>query len=201
MTPANIGNPLYAPTVALIRNLLHNPYGVRWTVQGFGMLRCYFEEDKRFRLNVWHSALAVKNVSTIHDHPWHLRSYIIAGEMRNTRYDVQWSVAGPVATHRYQKIQTGEGGGPVEEPRHCRLMPRPVEILRPGDWYAQRANEIHLSEYTDGTVTLNERERLEDGEHAYVFWPKDGPWVDAEPREATKLEVLDACRAALEQFP
>jgi hypothetical protein len=75
----------------------------------------------------------------------------------------------------------------------------PVENYWPGDKYAQAAKEIHVSKYIDGTVTLNERRIVGDGEHARVFW-ESGDWVDAEPRAATEDEVDGVLRQALRKW-
>ena len=71
---------------ATVRDVLEHPYPREWTVQGFGMLRTYLDPDKRFRLNVWHSKLAIPNVSIVHDHPWHFTSWVMGGNFTNVRY-------------------------------------------------------------------------------------------------------------------
>lgn len=185
-------------TRALARSIFDKPFEHEWTVQGFGMLRTYLDPDKRWRLNVWHSGLAVPNVSIIHDHPWDFNSLILAGEFYNTRYTND--VLNSPATHMVQRIRTGEGGGPEGEPVSVALLAHPREIYWAGDIYSQKAEEVHASSYADGTVTLNDRTRRPDPDHALVFWPFGEEWVDAEPRAATRKEIIIATSAAREQF-
>lgn len=172
----------------------------QWTVQGFGFLRTYFgpaDNPKRFRLNLWDHRFSVKNVSTIHDHPWDLTSLIIAGHMQNQRYVL--ADYGATPSHSYTTIRTGEGGGLIKDPtRLAYLEPKLREIYDPGESYSQKADEIHETIFDDGTVTLNER--IGDTEHARVFWPYGTEWVDAIPREASRDEVSDAVLGSLRRF-
>lgn len=182
---------VFRATRALVRGLIAETLAHRrladCTVQGFGMLRTYLDADKVWRLNVWHASIAVPNVSTIHDHPWDFQSLVVAGTFRNLRYYPARHPEDGVP-HSHMRIKTGEGGGPAGDPMTTRLVAGPTEIYRAGTVYRQRAEEIHESGYADGTVTLNERRRRPDGEHANVFW-REGHWVDAEPRQATWDEV------------
>lgn len=188
----------------LVSRILTDP-ATEWSVQGFGMMRTYFgprENVKQFRLNIWDAALAVPGVSTIHDHPWHFESVIIAGKFRNQRFNfLDANVTSIEPTHDYTTIKTGEGGGPVKEPmRSCVLRPMRQEIFGPGNEYSQMAEEIHETVYDDGCVTLNRRTKVGDGEHARVFWPFGTAWVDAEPRMATKKEIKQTVEKALAGF-
>jgi hypothetical protein len=203
-------------TRQLIHELLTRPFQYEWTngsvhatrewsVQGFGMLRTYLDPAKRYRLNVWHSRFKMPHVSTIHDHPWHFTSWIIAGRFLNQRHTIKtvhyaagrYRVSAAPPNFHCQRIKTGPGGGPAGEVSDVFLLPLQPELYDAGDTYHQRADEVHASHYEDGTVTLNDRTRLEDGEHARVFWPYGTKWVDAQPRAATELEVWQATRAAL----
>jgi len=172
-----------------------------WTVQGFGFLRTYFgppEAPKRFRLNLWNSRFAVPNVSTIHDHPWHFKSVIVAGFFCNVRYRVCNGL-----THHFTTIRTGEGGGMEKSPiMNAALQAQRPELYSPGDMYFQEASEIHETLFVDGSVTLNERTPRADGdgEHARVFWPYGSNWVDALPRAATRDEVAEAVSHSLKEW-
>jgi hypothetical protein len=164
-------------------------YHLDWTVQGFGMLRCYpdrLDSSKRFRLNIWDSRLMVPGVSVIHDHPWSFDSWIINGDFYNIRY-VEDAFSGD--EYSFMVIKTGEGGGPDGSAGMMRLRPAPAEHYSTGEKYHQDPTEIHMSAYANGTVTLNDRTRVGDGEHARVFWPRGQSWVDAEPRKATRDEI------------
>lgn len=185
---------------ALVRSILERPHAYEWTVQGFGMMRAYPDRDKRWRLNIWDSRLAVPNVSTIHDHPWHFQSWVLSGAFTNIRYQCLEREIDSRLDLPYMRwrIQTGEGGGPREAASACFLRKSAVESLKRGMTYSQRADEVHESRYVDGCVTINDRRRLPDGEHAYVFWPAGGHWVDAEPRAATFTEIRRTLGLALE---
>ena len=190
---------------AMVRNILENELGCIaaaqlsriWSVQGFGMLRTFFDKDKRWCLNIWDAALAMPNVSTIHDHPWSFDSWIISGEFVNQRF-IQYNYNGEL--FEYAVIKTGEGGGPDGERGKTYLRAEPAERYLRGNKYHQDATEIHLSAYEDGTVTLNDRTRVGDDEHAHVFWPAGQEWVDAIPRPATETEVLSTVQKALERW-
>jgi hypothetical protein len=189
----------------LIRQILLWPEHSQWTVQGFGFLRTYFgppDEPKRFRLNLWDSKFMVDNVSTIHDHPWHFTSVVVAGALGNQRYVMHDAPRDATHdTHHFTTIKTGEGGGMEKSPiSSCVLIPQKVEIYSPGDTYYQTAPDIHETIYKDGTVSLNERVPTGDGEHARVFWPYGTNWVDAMPRPATDEEVSDAVSRSLARW-
>lgn len=184
---------------ALVRNVLENPAGREWSVQGFGMMRTYIDPQKVYRLNVWDSRFQVPGVSTIHDHPWDFISWIMGGQFTNRRY-VEDYTRGEFYDHAL--IHTGIGGDNSDTMRGktagiVRLRAEPDEVYQPGDTYRQVAEEIHASLYTNGTVTLNERVRRPDGDHAKVYWPQGQQWVDAQPRLATPSEVSQVLALAL----
>lgn len=189
-------SPECAALRVAIKSILIHAHQHEWTVQGFGMMRTYLPfgpNPKRFRLNVWNAAMAVPHVSTMHDHPWSFQSWIINGNFRNTRFledqynGDDWS---------YSTIMCGiMGDNATRAQSRIRLRALPTEHYRTGDTYKQDASEIHVSEYDDGTVTLNDR--VGDTEHARVFWPAGLEWVDAKPRAATEMEIATARALAL----
>lgn len=188
---------------ALTKRVLSSP-GTKFSVQGFGMMRTYLDEDKEWRLNIWHSSLRVPNVSTIHDHPWHFDSWVVSGKFYNNRF-VVFDRPGhhPQVTDQemdYMTIRTGEGGGPTGEIKTCYLSRQPTEFYKAGDRYKQEASEVHETRYEDGAVTLNYRRRVGTGEHARVFWPHGQGWVDAEPRPATPQEVQGVLASVRESW-
>lgn len=183
---------------ALAKTGLRNADRLLWTVQGFGMLRTYLDDAKRFRLHVWTQALKTHDVSTHHDHPWHFRSFVLAGRLYNTRYVETEGHDDRGERFWQQKIQCGECGGPKAEPEEVFLRRCVTETYHPGDVYSQRANEVHSTHYVDGTVSLVDRAMLEDPDHAFVFWPWDKQWVTAKPRAARDHEVREAVARALE---
>jgi hypothetical protein len=195
-----------------VKRMLVHSYLYDWTVQGFGMMRTYLsgpEYPKQFRLNIWDSALMVSNVSLIHDHPWRFKSRIINGQFCNIRFVESdtpnskfFSEGGPSYgdPYDYAVIKTGEGGGPDGERGRVNLSSMPTEIYNTGDTYQQEPTEIHMSVPGSSTITLNDRTRVGDGEHARVFWPAGREWVDAMPRPATDLEIVEVTARALEKW-
>lgn len=178
--------------------VLENPHNWDWTVQGFGMLRTYLDSDRKRRLNIWDKRLATPNVSLIHDHPWDFRSFILAGHLMNVRF-----VDDPLGQlFEYAKIQCGPNGGmcPSSAKNTIRLRAYSNEIYRAHETYEQKAEEIHLTDFTDGTVTLNVRNFRPDTEHARVFWTAGQQWVDAKPRAAADYEVEAVVSNALKIF-
>lgn len=171
----------------------------RWTVQGFGMLRTYLPDD--MRLNVWSSALAVPEASLIHDHPWDFESYIVAGELRNTRLTEKpvFSTATRVLLE-YRVIKPGEGLRFLTPAQRIALHVGHAERYIEGTTYHQAADEVHISDPTDGTVTLNKRTRGERPDEARVFWHVGKEFVSAEPRTATMEEAAEACRYSLQRW-
>lgn len=169
-----------------------------WTVQGFGMIRTYLDEEKRWRLNVWDNALKVPNVSEIHDHPWDFQSWILCGHLANTRFKLG-SPQDPLSLpYQHVQIKTGEGGGPVGPVDKVYLTTIKPEVYDPGCGYLQNRNEIHITKARSGTVTLNDRTPPTPEHTANIYWPS-GPWVNAEPRPASKAEVFNAVSLARRQ--
>jgi hypothetical protein len=129
-------------------------HGNEWSVQGFGMLRLYIRTIGR--LHIWDSALRYPNVSMIHNHSWDLKSTVVAGCIRNTRFTRE-----PLMGRKYvgQRLVTGYNTRMVTPIEDVRLLDWPAETYLPGDVYAQRAAEIHRTDATDGTVTIMARRR------------------------------------------
>lgn len=187
-------SPEFHALRASIKNVLLHPAGVEWSIQGFGFIRTYLGDGKRWRLNVWDVGLAT-NASTIHDHPWDFKSWIISGRFFNQRYI---ETTGSL-THSWHKMRTGMDSDLVPlEGGDVSLAPLALEHYWPGDTYRQGADEIHESRYHTGTVTLNER--VGDTEHARMFWPYGDKWRDAMPRVATLREIVNTTENALSQW-
>lgn len=193
-------NIAFLATQEFVLRTLENHDKHEWTTMSFGMIRTYLDPKKRWRLNVWDDRLQVPNVSIIHDHPWSFGSLNIVGELTNIRYNSIDVIGDAAGTHLYHKIVTGEGGGPAEAPRKCRLIPKPEETYFAGGYYHQYAEEVHETSYLRGTVTLNDRTPASADHTARVFWPVGTNWVDAMPRIATSGEIRAAIDAALERF-
>jgi hypothetical protein len=178
----------------LLEYILSNPHTHEWSVQGLGMLRLYL--NKRDRLSIWHNGLRKEGATPIHDHYWSFRSWILAGELRNTRYRQSQKPWGE-DYWRY-RIQTGEKPEKqiLEGPLPDVLRSHPTEIYHAGDSYHQHAIEAHQTEFQDGTVTLIRRlEYLPKTDEAYVWGPVGYEFNSAEPRPATSGEIELAVNA------
>jgi hypothetical protein len=179
-------------TKLLVKAILEHAEHFNWTLQGFGMLRLYL--SKNLRLHVWTNVGKVPNVSTVHDHPWHFKSTVVAGQISNRLYKV---VTGLPATHQFMTIKCGEGGCAMSEPEYIRLESDGTYHLHEGQSYAESKDQIHESVPAIGTVTLVERIFSGDPDLARVFWPIGEKWVSAEPRPATVAEVTEIADQAL----
>jgi hypothetical protein len=164
-----------------------------WQIQGFGMLRMYLSDQ--YRLNIWDSRYRVPNVSLMHTHPWDFESLIVAGELTNYRF----SFSPDGDEYDRALIKPGPGGGLTTNDGRVTLRCHAKETYWSGGVYAQNANEIHVSAPTDGTVTLNRRQRVGE-DLAHVYWPAGKSWVSAEPRNATEEEVAAIVSRALLRF-
>ncbi len=181
---------------ALVLAILQKWQSFEWTVQGFGFIRTKLSGVGR--IHVWDSRLAVPLVSTVHTHPWPLRSKIISGELINQRF-AEWDDEGGIP-FTYSRIKTGEGGGLAGDPEDICLKPDDPEIYVAGGTYNQSSSEIHRSIAQDGTVTLMERPQGPPLEEALVYWPRGTWWVSAEPRPALAHEVEMAIGYALARW-
>ena len=176
-------------TETKVRDVLAHPFDHQWTLQGFGMLRTYLDDEHVERLNIWDPDTAVDEVSTIHDHPWDFDSTIVRGELHNQRFVItdEHDVYG--AAYQASRLVPGPGGGLIAGTTTTVTLGRlAIECYRPGETYHMDAPELHESLPSRGCVTVNRRTFLERDE-ATVCWPADGAWVSAEPRPATRDEV------------
>jgi hypothetical protein len=179
---------------------------LEWQVQGFGMLRTYLGGPGETRLQIWDQRLAAVGNSAIHDHPWDFTSKIIAGTMINQRYRrpgldgfFYGGSTTSLARHYKERIITpGVAGGASEEIRDVFLMEGPIEVYSAGEQYSQTWDELHLSRYVQGTVTVIQRHRTRGEDKASSIWPADNdvPWSFYESRPAGITEVrtvIDSC--------
>lgn len=192
----------------LVENILRNPEGFAWQVQGLGMMRIYLPGDSRYRLHIWDSALKVPGVSAIHDHPWDLQSYVVAGVYRQFRF-VETDQVASLCNFQKVSIKCGEGACTISEPDSVDLDSFSIETYDANSepkWngakkgmfhYEQSKEEIHLSCPEDGTVTLVRRTFGEERDIARVYWRGRGPWVDAKPRAATPEEIREVTLRSL----
>lgn len=187
-----------AVTKAAVRKILERPLGHEWSLQGFGMLRLYLSDE--LRMHVWDSRYAAEGVSEVHTHPWNFHSLVVAGKVVNQR--LVESEAVEAVRYNRRLILCGTGGGLCDTSPECEvgLLRFPEEVYYEGCEYTQKAEEIHISAPADGTVTVVEREFLDDADHAFVYWPAGTEWGTAEPRTATAGEVQAIAENALKSW-
>jgi hypothetical protein len=182
-------------TKLLVKAILQKATDYKWSIQGLGMLRLYLSDD--LRLHVWDDRYRVKNVSVLHTHPWAFDSVVVAGRIHQYRYEEV--KLGEGLGYWVTTIKCGEGGGVTGEKEPVNLKRGPLETFHEGSAYRQWAHEIHESFPENGTVTLVTRHFQQDKDHARVFWPS-GEWVSAEPRTATRTEIMAIASNALERW-
>lgn len=204
----------FHPTKPLAQVILERWQDSEWSLQGLGMLRTYV--SKTMRMHVWDSRYRVPGVTMLHTHPWDFESLIVAGAVRQYRYEIAYTGTRPdplpgvsddaffesIGFERYVEgtIVCGEGGGECEPPTPVYLRRGEAEVYGEGEMYRQDADEIHESLPDDGTVTLINRTFRANTEVAHVYWPHGGSWVSAEPRPATPEEVETIVTASLERW-
>lgn len=179
---------------ALVIPLIKNPSAFEWSIQGFGFLRHYLTSDRVWRLHIWDSRFRKENVSDIHTHPWGLESTILCGRISNDRF----RIAHDGVPMMRQLLRTGENAILKEKPEPILLRLSRNDSMPPGTSYSQDYDEIHRTNYDNGTITVVRRIFRPDTEHAYTFWPKGQKWVDAKPRKAKPGEVEQITQKALE---
>jgi len=187
---------------ALVKSILEKWASYEWTAQGFGFIRTKIANVGR--IHVWDSSLTVKYVSTMHTHPWPLRSEIISGELINCRFVFKDDRVVPFRNqgmrYMHSRIATGEGGGLIGEPDEVELYVCQPEQYLPGDVYEQAPNEIHRSMPQDGTVTLMTRPQGPPLEEADVYWPVGTQWVSAEPKPLADYQITPIINYALSRW-
>ena len=181
-----------------IINILTQPLEHEWSVQGLGMMRTYLNETQR--LHIWHSSLIVPDVTELHDHPWNFESEVLFGCVRQMRFEDNDSGR----KFMKQRILCGVGGGPVGEavvdPELVQIFSAGIETYYAGVTYKQKAHEIHRSFPSNNTVTIVTRDFLEDRDHAHVYYPEGGTFGSAEPRPASRAEILFITRSVLHAY-
>jgi hypothetical protein len=197
-----------------IINILTKPLERIWSVQGLGMMRTYLNETQR--LHLWHRDLIAQGVTQLHDHPWDFSSEIIFGGVKQIRYgtedqmpDLYLRNVSPrlmvnldagTDTYMKQKILCGEGSCFVGDPEEIKLGEGPMESYYEGQTYQQKAHEIHKSLPFDNTVTIITRSHTENPDHAHVYIPKGAEFGSAEPRPASRAEILFITREVLHAY-
>ncbi len=160
------------------------------------MLRTYLSDE--IRLHIWDKSLKIENASPLHDHPWHLDSHIVVGELRQNRFSLVQRGIPRGEEFSMAQIKCGKDACTLTDTVKVFLRRKSLEAYREGEEYRQRKDEIHQSFPVDGTVTVVTRKFTADRDTARVFWQGTGPFVSAEPRLATYGEVERITKRALD---
>lgn len=151
------------------------------------MMRTYLSDE--IRLHIWDKSLKIPSATPLHDHPWHLDSHIVVGELRQNRFSIVQRGIPNAEEFNTTTIKCDAGACTLTDTIQVMLRKKPLEVYREGEEYRQRKNEIHQSFPVDGTVTLVTRKFTADRDSARVFWQGTGAFISAEPRPAIAVEV------------
>ena len=173
----------------LVKQILENPFGRLWTVQGFGKMAANISADSR--LHIWDRVLVNPEVPAIHSHASDFRSVVLVGCMRNLRF-IEVEQDHPLGKS-FNKILSSN----PEHATHAFLCELPIEVYGEDAQYKQSAEEVHWSFPDDGTVTLVEWAFGSSSLPMKVYWRGRFPWQDAKPRQATEDEVIKVTHRAL----
>lgn len=183
------------PLQIAVAAILDNAEKFTWTTQGLGMMRVHVRNVGR--IHIWDSHLQNKGVSLLHTHAWDLQSTIIFGKLFNTRYKElpeQATIGSPFWKVR---LVCGPNTRMQSEPQRAILGAGRTEIYEPMQSYWQKADEIHVTQSLDGTVTVMQRKDTEGPGEAWVYWPNGEEFVTATPRAATPEEIKSTIDRAI----
>lgn len=172
------------------RKMLDNPFAYEWSIQGFGMLRCYLSNATR--LHIW--SKAHQKTSNIHDHPWDFTSIVLSGQIVDTNYIVtRHGMAEHLTeqpTHAMRTISCGPGGCPHDDVVGVTLLETNRTHHKLGAVYSLKHDDLHETKFSSGAVTIINRTFRENTEHARVVVPVGTEFEFIEPRPATREEVI-----------
>ncbi len=179
-----------------VRNILAHAADHPWRIQDIGVLACWLDVQREYRLHVWDPDGAIGD-PPVHDHPFDFTSTVIVGELVNTRY-----VEDP-GGREYVRERYSPGNENDRRADTVRLVGS-SETLRAGDRYHQLAHELHDSRQVPGMVSVLHFEPAVDDRpdrpELTVCRRPHAPWVAGHARAATPDEVKRITAAALAWF-
>lgn len=185
------------PSDEELMDILTNPFKLYWRAHGIGFMKAYLDDAKRLRINIYHSAFIVPNISLHHDHPWDFCSTIRAGCLTNRMFGRTTMNDGESRPYMEGVINCADFKGLEGQARSVGLYPLSTHKFGPGVTYSQQAHEIHATTALDGTITILERGDPSPDGTARIYWPAGTEWVDAS-REITHAEIATACTTAIQ---
>jgi len=177
---------------ALVSTILQHAEDYPWRMQDIGLLGLRLDDRREFRLHVWDPTYSVVDDDPpIHDHPYDFTSEIIAGEMINSRYEVD-----PAGTEftRFRYVPSDESSRIADTVR----LSGTATTYTEGGCYQQCAPELHDSRQQPGTVSII-RCTFRDVPRLTVC-RKSRDWVSGQSRSATSEEVKRITSKALQWF-
>jgi hypothetical protein len=176
---------------ALVRTILQHADVQPWTMLDAGLLGLWLGPSRRYRLHVWDPGSSTGE-GVIHDHPLDFTSTVIAGEITNTRYEVD------PAGDEFVRERYALGDETRRRTDSVRLSGMST-TFGPGDSYSQGAHELHSSLQVPGTVTVLR--------FTYVDVPllttcrrEGAPWISGTSRRAEPDEIRRVTTLALALF-
>ena len=175
----------------LVLTILRHAEDFPWRVQDIGLVSLRLDEHRECRLHVWNPVDEERD-PPIHDHPYDFTSTIIAGELRNTRYEEDPS------GDEYVRFRYSPGFEDLRRLDTVRLSAT-TATLTEGQEYRQLAPELHASAQLAGTVTVIRCSWVEAGDLT-VCHRDEGSWRSGRARDATRDEIKKMAAKALEWF-
>ena len=128
----------------LMCNLVGNNYEFLWHPLGFAMCRVARWEAVSFRIHVWpnHSGYQQNPSWLIHDHLFHLKSWVISGEIENQEYSVQ-HVGQDHAI--YEAVYDGDKSILNKTNKKCSKILSEKSVYVAGDFYEVPSGIFHES--------------------------------------------------------
>jgi hypothetical protein len=103
------------------------------------------------RIHVWTSRTSDfrDEFAQVHDHTWHLESYVLAGRVQNHVFDLTEDRTGhEIWLHDYTRNEI------VKSEHRVTLQTRCDELLNAGDSYVLSAGTVHSTSVAPGSITL-----------------------------------------------
>lgn len=183
----------------LVKFILENANKFEWSVQGLGMMRLYITPE--LRLHIWDERLEAPGATKAHTHPWDLESEVIVGAIEDVVLSEKPAFLNQgKLSYAKQQILCGEGCHLTSEPEPVELYLSEMRTYRAGQKYTHKADDIHYSNFSEGTVTLVHRTFKEDQDHAFVYIPEGSEFGSAEPKPATQEQVYGISQTALNNW-
>jgi hypothetical protein len=174
----------------LLTKLKNDPLSFKWRRHGIGFIKAYLNEERTKRVHVFHKRFLTPGITIHHTHPWHLFSEVLKGNLVNTRFRKQG-----ISSCRFMEgvISCCDFKGVEGEPVEVGLLSDAPEIYTDTNgYYFQWSDEIHMTEATDGTVTVVTLVPAKEEGKARVYWPVGSEYVNADISELSEEDILEA---------